>query len=101
MSFLCFVSCVASVFDGACAALGDSFLCFLVLSWEDESSESVADDSLDLVHLADGYLPCGGLCISGSCCFGHILCHSGGDMCPSSFMSVNFHSSPMFFCVEY
>ena len=80
MSSFCVIGCACCVFGGVCAALGDPILCFLELSWVDESSESVDDDSLDRLRLADGYLPCGGLCISGTCYFGHILCHSGGDM---------------------
>ena len=75
VSLFCVVGCVFCVLVGADVAVGDPILGFLVLSWVDESSESVEDDSFNLLRLADGYLPCGGLCISGNCCFGHFLCH--------------------------
>ena len=93
------VSCVVGTSFGVCWCSGVPILCHLVLSLVDESSESCSDDSLGLSRLLDGYRPFGGEFICGMCCFGHILCHSGGDIGPNEFMSVIFHSSPM--CLVY
>ena len=90
-------SCVIGT--SCCACSGVPILCLLVLSLVAESSESCADDSLSLCLLFDGYRPLGGEFICGMCCFGHTLCHSGGDIDPKEFMSVIFHSSPM--CLVY
>ena len=89
------VSCAIGTSDGVCACSGVPILWRLVVSLVDESSESGSDVSLGLSRLFDGYLPFGGVYICGMCCFGHILCHSGGDMGPNEWMSVIFHSSPM------
>ena len=89
------VSCVVGTSCGVCACSGVPILWRLVLSLVDESSESGSDVSLGLSRLFDGYLPFGVVYICGMCCFGHILCHSGGDMGPNEFMSVIFYSSPM------